>query len=563
VSLLAKWSARQGDLARGRRDWPVAQRRYETALERNPRFAPIWVQLGHALNMQVMRTEALAAYLRADELRPGQADTHHQIARMKVALGDPEGALESYSQALRLDPTLPGARAEATRTYIDFGKSLRDQCRTAEATSVYQRLVGSHPSNTPQELAVDPTAHRFADPLSALNAYSSIFELGPAPESEGERAHRWMVIGHALKDQGAWLEALAAYRHADEMRPDSADTLLHVGRMQRALGADGVARSSYERAVALDPSRGDAIRELAVLMADSQDFSGSPQPGLPLRLKFIGLGTTGTCNASCVHCPTGKPETADAPRMAMPMPLFKKIIDGLAELDLPITDQISFGLFGDGLVDPLVVTRAAYLRSRLPDVRLSVNTNGAAFNRAKHAPLNDTISVMALHCESLDPATYNYLMQPLRFERVFPKYEPILETFPGKVLVSVPISRRNYDERHAIAKWFFDRGAWDVNFDPLSSRCAEDRTVFDSLALDPHPIRCPQSALDDLIVDCDGQVLICCQDFQRLEGIGDLRDDSLEEVLAGVRRYKIRKLFADGAHEQMATCSRCYGDLRE
>ncbi len=246
----------------------------------------------------------------------------------------------------------------------------------------------------------------------------------------------------------------------------------------------------------------------------------------------------------------------------MPMPLFEKIIDGIVDNNLMVTDQIAFGLFGDALVDPLVVKRARYMREQLPDVRLSINTNGAAFNVEKHGPLNDLADTIALHCESLDATTYNYLMQPLRLERVMPKYEQILQTFPGKVVVSVPISQRNRHEATAIREWFESRGAREVAYDALSSRCAEDRTVFDGLALNPRPIRCPPLIMDDLIVDCDGFVLICCQDFQRIEGIGSLATESFAEVLTGAQRHHTRKLLAEQRHEELATCSRCFADIR-
>ena len=191
----------------------------------------------------------------------------------------------------------------------------------------------------------------------------------------------------------------------------------------------------YRTALLLDPRLPLARRELA---------KARPRPagGVP-HLNAVGIGTTGTCNASCVHCPTGKESTANSPRGTMPMPLFRKIIDGIADEGVAIDSHIAFGLFGDGLVDPLVVERARYLREKLPDALFSVNTNGAAYNRAKHAALFDHVTLLSLHCESLTPATYDYLMTPLRAKNVFPKYEAILKDFPGKVRVSVPVSRAN------------------------------------------------------------------------------------------------------------------------
>ena len=279
-------------------------------------------------------------------------------------------------------------------------------------------------------------------------------------------------------------------------------------------------------------------------------------------LNYVSIGTTGTCNASCVHCPTGKATTANSPRGTMPMEIFRKIIDGILDEGLHVKDQIGFGLFGDGLVDPLVVERARYLRAALPDVVLTINTNGAAFNAAKHAELDKYASVVTLHCESLVPATYDYLMTPLRAKNVHQKYEPILAAFPGKVVVSCPVTRANLPELPALREWFMARGANRVIFDPMASRCVEDTTIFDELSLNPMPIRCPSSIMADLIVDCDGLVINCCQDFSRLEPIGDLSKETLAETLQSIARQMRERQLAEGRHDEISTCSRCFGDAR-
>lgn len=314
------------------------------------------------------------------------------------------------------------------------------------------------------------------------------------------------------------------------------------------------AEALLQLAIKRDPELLVARRELRRLR---------PRPaGLPDYLRSVVLGTIGTCNASCVHCPTGKAETAHAPRGPMPMPIFKKIINGIYEFDFEVRTHVSFGLFGDGLLDPFVLERSKYLRETLPSACLSVNTNGAAFNPEKHAPLFDLVSTIALHCESLDANTFNFLMQPLRFERVSEKYSAILAAFPGKVRVSVPVSRRNIGEAKDIRRWFLERGAREVAFDPLSSRCSENMSIFNSLALSPHKIACKTEILRDLIVDCDGLVLACCNDFRRQEPIGDLGNNTLTEALLDPRREAIRNQFDADRHDEISTCSKCFGDVR-
>ncbi len=361
---------------------------------------------------------------------------------------------------------------------------------------------------------------------------------------------------------GEWDVALKLYRTIVRRRPELAHIWVQLGHALKETGNLGEALLAYKEAIALDSGMMTARAELEHLKLRIWKERNGGDKYAHGRFRFVNLGTTGTCNASCIHCPTGKATTAHVPRGVMPMPLYERIIDGIAASDFPVTDQIAFGLFGDALVDPFVVKRAEYLRSKLPTTRLSINTNGAAFNPVRHAPLKDLATLVMLHCESIVPETYDDLMRPLRAERVFPKIEQLLETFLGRVAISVPLSKGNLEEAAEIRKWFMSRGATQVVFDPLSSRCAEDRTLFNSLALNPTKIACGPEIMDDLIIDTDGKVLMCCQDFQRIEGIGDMRESDLETMLADPLREITRGRLRSRKHDEISTCNRCYADNR-
>ncbi len=359
---------------------------------------------------------------------------------------------------------------------------------------------------------------------------------------------------------GEWDTALKLYLTIVRRRPELAHIWVQLGHALKETGNLDGALLAYGEAIALDSAMMTARAELERLKLRIWKEENGGDKNAPGRFRFVNLGTTGTCNASCIHCPTGKATTTHVPRGMMSMLLYERIIDGIAASDFPVTDQIAFGLFGDALVDPLVVKRAEYLRSKLPTTRLSINTNGAAFNPDRHGPLKDLATLIMLHCESILPETYNDLMRPLRAERVFPKIEQLLEAFFGKVSVSVPLSKRNLEEADGIRKWFMSRGATQVVFDPLSSRCAEDRTLFNCLALNPTKIACGPDIMDDLIIDTDGTVLMCCQDFQRIEGIGAMGESDLETMLADPLREITRHRLRSGKHDEILTCNRCYAD---
>ncbi len=278
-----------------------------------------------------------------------------------------------------------------------------------------------------------------------------------------------------------------------------------------------------------------------------------------IKLQNVVMGTTSICNASCIHCPTNKLETRHLARGTMSMSLFKQIVNQLAASEVTVAGPISFGLFGDGLVDPNVVERVAYLRERLPTSFINVNTNGAAYLRDKHIQLLETINAVSLHIESLNAFTYNRLMAPLRLERVLPRCLALAEDFGKKLFISVPLSRANQHEKSAIQTFFVERGAGNVNFPPMMNRCS-DNPIFSELAFKPHPMTCRSDLLADFIVDWAGDVYACCQDFSKKLKIGDMSRQSLREMLDSIERKELGAMLDAGRWKELPTCSKCQYD---
>ena len=429
---------------------------------------------------------------------------------------------------------------------VQVGRLLREFEWDGAALRVFR--IGSRvaPGNPDAAFYSGLCREQLGDADAACQEFERALALGP------ERAKTARRLGHALRRNGRHEPAIRALELAEQLAPGDADTSFHLGLCHESLDQFDAARAHFARGLARGHPDAQAVRHM--LAAQPRDRA------IPDRFDFVILGTTGTCNASCVHCPTNKLQTANAPRAPMPMPLFRKIIDEIAESGMPVARQLAFGLFGDALLDPHVIERARYARERLPDVPISINTNGGAYDSARHAELNETVSIVALHCESLVPETYEYLMRPLKAARVYPKFPTIFADFPGKVQVAAPLSRMNVDERDSLRTYFEGLGANHVDFATLANRCAHDDTLFDQLAFDPQPIRCEPGIVYNLIVDCDGTVVACCNDFARETPIGNMATDSLEEVLADAARLSMREKLAAGEHESISTCSRCRGD---
>ena len=277
------------------------------------------------------------------------------------------------------------------------------------------------------------------------------------------------------------------------------------------------------------------------------------------RLRAIIIGTTNTCNASCIHCPTNKPLTRHLARGPMDWDLYRKLIDGLCETGFPIDGDISFGLFAEPLIDPLLLDRLRYARERLPHVPLVVYSNGGAATPELGAAIGEYVSHVAFHVEGVSSEVYDDLMRPLRAEHVFPRIEAFIRACPKPVSISCPISRRNVGEFAALRRYWLARGARDVTPQPLLNRSCE-KLGFAELSFDPIPVACGEDTVSHFLVDADGAVVVCCGDFEKRNIIGDLTRETVGEALANPSRRALFEAFKTGAHAQYAPCHDCRAD---
>jgi glycosyltransferase involved in cell wall biosynthesis len=175
-----RWDRWLGDRARGRRDWPLAARRYERHLGRHPRDQAIWVQLGHARKEAGERAGARAAYWRALALDPADADAlrhfkailTRDLPPFEARLLPPLEAGEAPPEVeiawppaddVAAGPDLPPEVAHLIR----LGGQLEAEWRDAEFQARLRRA-----------LAADP---RFATFLAIDPAKDEVFDVRPLP----------------------------------------------------------------------------------------------------------------------------------------------------------------------------------------------------------------------------------------------------------------------------------------------------------------------------------------------------------------------------------------------
>ena len=109
------------------------------------------------------------------------------------------------------------------------------------------------------------------DSLWLGNYDNAIGYFETAANRNPRRADAWVQVGYCKVKQGKSAEAIRAYQHALELRPNSEEIHNKLGDAYYYAGKMSEAIASYKRAAAIRPDNADAHYNLAVAYSESGD----------------------------------------------------------------------------------------------------------------------------------------------------------------------------------------------------------------------------------------------------------------------------------------------------
>ena len=94
---------------------------FENAVNKNPKRAEAWVQVGYCKVKQGKNSEAIRAYQQALQLKPDDAEIHNKLGDAYYYAGRLREAIESYTEAARLRPDDAETYYNLAVTYQESG----------------------------------------------------------------------------------------------------------------------------------------------------------------------------------------------------------------------------------------------------------------------------------------------------------------------------------------------------------------------------------------------------------------------------------------------------------
>lgn len=241
-----------------------------------------------------------------------------------------------------------------------------------------------------------------------------------------------------------------------------------------------------------------------------QDFLAS-DTNLPSNLKNVELREirqvffelSNLCVYSHLHprCPVSLQKT----KKVLSSKVVKKVLDELGEHNYK--GFIAFHRYNEPLIDPRLFELISYAKSHCPKAMVRILTNGFYLHQA----IVDEL--YTLDIESLEVSSY--------FPEEYKRLTKLKVKFPYKVFNSI------LDMRLSL----YDRKKLNL----------------------PKPC---YAQINDITINCEGKLSLCCLDWKNKHTFGNLERDSLKEIISSRKFISVYRNLAKGKRK-LDLCSRC------
>ena len=273
------------------------------------------------------------------------------------------------------------------------------------------------------------------------------------------------------------------------------------------------------------------------------------RPILNLATAKVAVELTNRCNLRCAMCPMNKLGRPDAD---MPWELVEKVAADLKANGLTVNWLHEMG-------DPLLYPRLAEAIDLFP--ACSVSTNAMLLDEEMGRELlGSTLRRIRLCVDTLNPRMYPFIRRGGIFEEVVANIRTFLELSVGKeikVEIQRLITPETSQETVASFREFFQlerypqAEAIEKTCEPLDT---SDETPFHQSfygCFQGYPFRW-------FIVLADGRVTHCCYDAHGQQPIGDMRTQTVREIVDSVKLEEYMAAFKARDWKTLPRCGECY-----
>lgn len=270
----------------------------------------------------------------------------------------------------------------------------------------------------------------------------------------------------------------------------------------------------------------------------------------------VQIQTQSGCNGRCVFCPNEATLKSGMPHGKMKPELFEKIIADLAKTP---PRRISLYLMNEPLLDKRLPEFVRHTTERIPSTTTFVTTNGTYLKPERAEALIDAgLKRLKVSLQSLDPER-NTAIMGYSSEKVIDNILGVRRIIKEKCAkkfdfrVSMVVTRDNEKDVEEARRFWKSHGV------RLVTSALENRGGNIAIAQDmnPHEMRVRGDCIRpsrEMCILFNGEVVLCCVDWYRTVVLGNVGEQSVQEIWHSPRLQEVREALREN-------CPNCKPDI--
>jgi radical SAM protein with 4Fe4S-binding SPASM domain len=271
----------------------------------------------------------------------------------------------------------------------------------------------------------------------------------------------------------------------------------------------------------------------------------------------VDIGVTNLCNAECIMCPHSKLKKMGT----MDMKLYKKIIYNCKKLGIKI---ITLSFFGEPLLDRTLIEKIKYAKQN--GMFTAFYSNASLLNEEWAEKLiNSGLDSITISFDGYSKEVYEKIRKKLKFEIVKKNVLNLIRTRrklnrknPKINLVLVELEENKGEIKDFYREWKDKVDSINIINMRNWANDIQKAGTKESFHFNKKLKRKPCALIWlKMVVDWNGDVVLCCDDWNHSTILGNLKKQTIEEIWRGEKLKKIREAHVKGEFYKVPLCSGC------
>ena len=276
-------------------------------------------------------------------------------------------AVESYQQknfrkAGELYKEILINHPDHANTYVNLGNVYQKLDKYDQAKHCYEKVIKLNPNDPDAYYNLGNVYKKLDKQQEAVDFYNKAIQINP------HYLGAYNNLGNVFKDLGEYKKAIYCYNKVIQMNPNNSEAFNNIGLSYWKLGKTKLAVDSYQTAL---------VKRSNIHL----DVENKLRPATT----FFFLELTNKCNFHCEFCPSDSQTRLHG---YMDISLAKKIFDEISEKKL--VSQVHLHLMGEPTLHPKLNDILKYAKDK--NVKINLTTNGSTLVKKKVPNLLESIS---------------------------------------------------------------------------------------------------------------------------------------------------------------------------